>query len=110
MDGSEAPALASGNAGILTLGIDADAGEGIVDQVGNDGADPLAAARRRNRQQMGGARVAQQLAGLAVAADQQTGITHQIARLDIGGKAGRAMGVVSVCATITQDQGLEERA
>lgn len=54
---SEAPALASGNAGILALGIDADDSEGVFEQVGDDRTDALAAARRRDRQQVGGVKV-----------------------------------------------------
>src|SRR3546814_1270856 len=71
MDRAELRAMAGGDAGILALGVDADDRTGIVEQIGNDGPHALAGARRRDRQQMGGTGVAQQLARFAITADQQ---------------------------------------
>src|SRR3546814_1591309 len=71
MDRAEACAIVGGDTRVLALGVDADDRAGIVEQVGDDGAHALAGARRRDRQQMGGAGIAQRLARFAVAADQQ---------------------------------------
>lgn len=60
MDRPEASALARGDAGVLALGVDANDGEGIFEQVGDDGADALAAAGGCDRQQVSGAGIAQQ--------------------------------------------------
>src|SRR3546814_9226407 len=70
MDRAEACAIVGGDTRVLALGVDADDRAGIVEQVGDDGAHALAGARRRDRQQMGGAGIAQRLARFAVAADQ----------------------------------------
>ena len=110
MDRTELAPLASGDAGILALGIDAHDREGVFEQVGDDRADALATARRRDRQQVSGAGIAQQLARLAVAADQEPHVAGQIACFCIGGETGRAVGVDGVRTAVAQDQGLEERA
>src|SRR3546814_12331969 len=70
MDRAEASAIVGGDTRVLALGVDADDRAGIVEQVGDDGAHALAGARRRDRQQMGGAGIAQRLARFAVAAVQ----------------------------------------
>src|SRR3546814_6921289 len=68
-EGIEAPHLALGgagassDAGVLALGVDADHRAVDDQQVGNDGAHTLAAARGGHGQEMGGAVIAQQLAG-----------------------------------------------
>src|SRR3546814_2794057 len=96
MDRAEACAIVGGDTRVLALGVDADDRAGIVEQVGDDGAHALAGARRRDRQQMGGAGIAQRLARFAVAADQQAvAILGEGARLAIGGEAGRAVGIVA---------------
>src|SRR3546814_2698717 len=96
MDRAEFGAMAGGDAGVLALGVDADDRAGIVEQVRDDRAHALAGARRRDRQQMGGAGIAQQLARLAITADEQAvAILGEGARLAIGGEAGRAVGVIA---------------
>src|SRR3546814_7481655 len=111
MDRAELRAMAGGDAGILALGVDADDRTGIVEQIGNDGPHALAGARRRDRQQMGGTGVAQQLARFAITADQQAfAILGERARLAIGGEAGRTVGVIAGRTAIAQDQRLEEGA
>src|SRR3546814_6014456 len=83
MDRAEFGAMAGGDAGVLALGVDADDRAGIVEQVRDDRAHALAGARRRDRQQMGGAGIAQQLARLAITADEQAvAILGEGARLD----------------------------
>src|SRR3546814_11701461 len=68
-EGIEAPDLAlggagaGGDAGVLALRVDADHRAVDGQQIGNDGAYALAAARRGHGQVMGGAVLAQQLAG-----------------------------------------------
>src|SRR3546814_14808383 len=80
---------------MLALGVDADDRTGIVAQIGNDGPHALAGARRRDRQQMGGTGVAQQLARFAITADQQAfAILGERARLALGRDAGRTVGVI----------------
>src|SRR3546814_20929849 len=105
MDRAEACAIVGGDTRVLALGVDADDRAGIVEQVGDDGAYALAGARRRDRQQMGGAGIAQRLARFAVAADQQAAaLLGEGARLALGGAAGRAVGTVAGRDTTGQER------
>src|SRR3546814_10100502 len=73
----EAPDLAlggagaGGDAGVLALRVDADHRAVDGQQIGNDGAYALAAARRGHGQEMGGAVIAQQLAGSEGSTNQE---------------------------------------
>src|SRR3546814_17654584 len=108
MDRAELRAMAGGNAGILARGVDADDRTGIVEQIGNDGPHALAGARRRDRKQMGGTGVAQQLARFALpAAPHAFAILGDRARLAIVGEAGRTGGVTARSAALREDKRLE---
>src|SRR3546814_14599475 len=81
-EGIEAPHLALGgagassDAGVLALGVDADHRAVDDQQVGNDGAHTLAAARGGHGQEMGGAVIAQQLAGPAGSTNQKIALVR----------------------------------
>src|SRR3546814_20417862 len=76
-EGIEAPDLAlggagaGGDAGVLALRVDADHRAVDGQQIGNAGAYALAAARRGPGQEMGGAVIAQQLAGSEGSTNQE---------------------------------------
>ncbi len=103
-DRPEAVAGAAGDACILAFGVDADDRAIGGEQIGDDGADTLAAAGRRHGQEMRGSAVAEQLAGAEIAAEKQAlRRTGEPGRLLVGREARRAMGVALPVAKIAKE-------
>ena len=100
MDGAEAVAGATSDAGVLALGVDADDGAIGGEEVGDDGADALAGAGRRHGEEMGRTVITEQLAGVGVAADEQAGVGPG-ERLDFP-LAGEAGGTVRIARQIAE--------
>ncbi len=110
MDRAESLAGAACDPGIFALGVDADHGAVGGEQIRNDRADALAGSGRGHRQQMRRAVIAQELPGLAVAADQQAGIgAGEGGGFLVGGEAGRAVGF-AVHVPEMDNQGIGEEA